>query len=80
LNEAAVVQPNATVGHLRAKIEAAVLRTGETDIRGVHVNVLGGRVILSGNVHSWFEREEARRAASTAPGVAAVVDQLAVVP
>jgi osmotically-inducible protein OsmY len=80
LNEAAVVQPNATVGDLRAKIEAAVLRTGETDIRGVHVNVLGGRVILSGNVHSWFEREEARRAASTAPGVAAVVDQLAVVP
>jgi len=44
------------------------------------VDVLGGRVILSGHVHSWFEREEARRAASTAPGVTVVVDQLAVVP
>lgn len=44
------------------------------------MDVLGGRVILSGHVHSWFEREEAGRVASTAPGVTAVVDQLEVVP
>jgi osmotically-inducible protein OsmY len=42
--------------------------------------VLDGQVILSGNVHSWFEREEARRAAWAAPGVTTVVDRLAVVP
>jgi osmotically-inducible protein OsmY len=51
LNEAAAVQPNATVGDLRAMLEVAVLRTGEADVRSVHVNALGGRVILSGYVH-----------------------------
>ena len=39
-----------------------------------------GKVVLTGNVHSWFEREEARRAAWAAPGVMAVDDRLVVVP
>jgi hypothetical protein len=37
LNEAAAVQPKATVADLRAMIEVAVLRTGEADVRSVHV-------------------------------------------
>jgi osmotically-inducible protein OsmY len=75
-----VVLPHPTVGDVRAKIEAAFRRTAEVDARCVNVNVLDGQVILSGNVHSWFEREEARRAAWAAPGVTTVVDRLAVVP
>jgi len=58
------VPPNATVGDLGATIEAAVLRAGETDIPGMRVNLLCGRVILIGNVHTWFAHEEARRPTS----------------
>jgi osmotically-inducible protein OsmY len=42
--------------------------------------VSDGKVILSGNVRSWAEREEARRAAWAAPGVRDVEDRIAVVP
>jgi osmotically-inducible protein OsmY len=44
------------------------------------VTVSDGTVTLSGNVHSWFERDEARRAAWAAPGVNAIDDRIAVVP
>jgi osmotically-inducible protein OsmY len=37
-------------------------------------------VTLTGNVHAWFERDKARRAAWSAPGVKNVDDRLAVVP
>ena len=40
----------------------------------------GRRPCLSGNVHSWAERQEAERAAWAAPGVTQVDDRLAVVP
>jgi osmotically-inducible protein OsmY len=37
-------------------------------------------VILSGNVHSWAERQEAERAAWAAPGVTHVDDRLTIMP
>jgi hypothetical protein len=38
-----------------------------------------GMVILSGNVHSWAERQEAERAVWAAPGVTEVKDRLTIV-
>ena len=63
-----------------AKIEAAFRRSAQVDARRINVNARDGKVILSGNVHSWAERQEAERAAWAAPGVTQVDDRLEVVP
>ena len=65
---------------VRDKIEAAFKRSAEIDARSVNVTALDGKVILSGNVHSWFERQEAERAAWAAPGVTQVEDRLTITP
>jgi osmotically-inducible protein OsmY len=73
---AAHVQP----ADVQAKIEAAFKRSAEIDARRVNVVATDGKVILSGNVRSWAERQEAERAAWAAPGVRQVEDRIAVVP
>jgi osmotically-inducible protein OsmY len=74
------VQPRVNVENVRDKIEAALRRSAEVDARRINVTATDGKVILSGNVHSWAERQEAERAAWAAPGVAKVEDHLAIVP
>jgi osmotically-inducible protein OsmY len=74
------LQPNVVASDVRTKIEAALRRSAEIESRRIHVNVHDGEVVLTGNVHSWAERQEAERAAWAAPGVTSVDDQLAVVP
>jgi osmotically-inducible protein OsmY len=74
------VQPHAKASDVRAKIEAAFTRSAEIDARRVSVTAEDGTVVLSGNVRSWAERQEAERAAWAAPGVRQVDDRLTVVP
>jgi osmotically-inducible protein OsmY len=74
------VQPRVKTTDVRDKIEAAFKRSAEIDARRVNVTAQDGNVILSGNVHSWAERQEAERAAWAAPGVSQVDDRLTVVP
>ena len=75
-----IVQPRVKTMDVRAKIEAAFERSAEIDARRVNVTAQDGKVILSGNVRSWAERQEAERAAWAAPGVTQVDDRLTVVP
>ena len=80
VTNAVTVQPHVSSVDVKSKIEAALKRTAEVDARRINVAITDSKVILSGNVHSWFEREEARRAAWSAPGVKEVDDRIAVVP
>ena len=74
------VTPRVKTMDVRDKIEAAFKRSAAIDARRVNVSTENGKVILSGNVHSWAERQEAERAAWAAPGVTQVEDRLIVVP
>jgi osmotically-inducible protein OsmY len=75
-----LLEPHASVTDVKSKIEAALKRSAEVDARRINVAVADGKVILTGNVHSFFERDEARHAAWAAPGVKEVDDRIAVVP
>jgi osmotically-inducible protein OsmY len=74
------LEPHVNIPDVKAKIEAALKRSAEIDARRINVAVADGKVILSGNVHSFSERDEARRAAWAAPGVKDVDDRITVVP
>jgi osmotically-inducible protein OsmY len=74
------VKPRVSVPDVKAKIEAALKRSAEVDARRINIVVADGKVTLTGNVHSWFERDQARQAAWAAPGVREVEDHIAVTP
>lgn len=80
VTNAIVLEPRVSATDVQAKIEAALERSAEVDARRITVAVADHKVILSGNVHSWFERDEARHAAWSAPGVREVEDHITVVP
>lgn len=65
---------------VKVKIEDALKRTIEEDAKQISVETTNSTVILRGKVHSWFEREEAERAAWRAPGVTKVEDLITVAP
>ena len=73
-----VVKPQINTANVQAKIEAAFKRSAEIDARRIHVTAEAGKVILTGNVRSWAERQEAERAAWAAPGVTHIDDRLTV--
>jgi osmotically-inducible protein OsmY len=74
------VKPKATPTEIKRKIEEALRRSAELDANNIQVEASDGEVVLKGTVHSWFEREEAERAAWQAPGVRRVEDRIAIRP
>jgi osmotically-inducible protein OsmY len=61
---------------LKVKIENALSRAAELDGERINVEVTGNKVVLRGKVSSWAERDEAERAAWSAPGVWDVDDKI----
>lgn len=80
VNNNITVQPRVRPAEVQDKIEAAFKRSAEIDARRISVAAQDGKVILSGNVRSWAERQEAERAAWAAPGVTQVDDRLSIMP
>jgi osmotically-inducible protein OsmY len=61
---------------VREKIEQALRRNAELDASRITVRADGGKVVLGGKVHAFFERDIAERAAWSAPGVTEVEDHI----
>jgi len=48
--------------------------------RGIHVEIVDGKVVLSGMVRAWVEKAEAEAAAMEVPGVSEVENRLEITP
>jgi osmotically-inducible protein OsmY len=72
------IEPAVVPAEVKGRIEAAFRRSAEIDAGNIQVDVADSKVVLRGNVRSWAEREEAERAAWSAPGVRNVQDELKV--
>ena len=77
-NLIAIKPPAVSQFDVSRKIKDALRRTAERDADGVIVDAIDGKVTLSGKVRSFAEREDAERAAWSAPGVTTVEDHILV--
>jgi osmotically-inducible protein OsmY len=75
-----MVKPTVIPTAVKTRIEEAFRRTAAFDAQHITVDTEGRKVILSGHVRSWVEREEADAAAWAAPGVYEVENRILVAP
>ena len=75
-NNITVMSRQVRIEDVKGKIEAALKRSAEVDSKKIVVQTSDGKVILTGTVRSWTERQDAVSAAWSAPGVMNVVDQI----
>ena len=72
------IKPKVSPVEIKRKITDAFERNALLDAGQVKVESDGGKVILTGTVRSWAERDDAERTAWAAPGVIAVDNRLTV--
>lgn len=67
------------VADVRERIKKELERTIDEEAQRIQIDATNGKIVLKGAVHSWEEREAARRAAWSVPGVQQVENLLTVV-
>ena len=75
-NDISIKAKKVQASDIKVRIEEALKRSAEAEGRKIDVKVEGDRVILTGNVHSFGEIEDARLAAWMAPGIISVDNKL----
>lgn len=76
INNAIEIQPPVDASDIWNKVHAAFVRHADVDADKVTVIVKDDTVTLTGEVHSWHEREDAENAAWATPGVRTVKNNL----
>ena len=74
------LKPKVEPTEIKKKIEEALKRIAELDANRIAVEAHGSEIILRGTVRSWAERQEAERAAWSAPGVTKVDNRIVISP
>jgi osmotically-inducible protein OsmY len=77
VNQIRVASP-VRASEVKEKIQKALERSADVEASRITVQTEGGRVVLSGKVRAWYERDIAERAAWSAPGVIEVQDHLTI--
>ena len=75
-----VVRTRVSPTDLKQQIEKALIRNAETDASRIRVEVEGSKVILSGTVRSYMEKQAAEDTVWAAPGVTDVENRIVVSP
>ena len=72
------LKPKVSSSSIKENIKKAFQRNANVEADNIRIDTFDNKVVLKGTVHSWFERNEAEKAAWSAPGVLTVEDQLTV--
>jgi osmotically-inducible protein OsmY len=72
------IKPSIKASDVRDKIKAALVRNAQIDADDIAITTDGGKVTITGQVDSYYERSVAERTAWSAPGVTQVEDLLTV--
>ena len=80
VNNQITIKPTVKLGDVKNKIEDAFRRNALLDSKRIKVETSGGKVILTGNVSNWAEREQVERAAWATPGVLEVESHIMLKP
>lgn len=79
VNNQIIVEPMIDAMIIKENIRKALERSANLEADKIHIETNGNKVTLKGSARSWNERNEVERAAASAPGVAEVDDQLAII-